>query len=278
MNSLEGKVALVTGAANKRSMGHAVALRLAGEGANVVIMDKHAAPKSLFSGDEGWGGLDAVVDEIKALGRETLAVVADVSSSQEVDEVVDKALKKFGRIDILVHCAAIRGPVDIPITELSEEDWRAVLDVNTTGSFLISRAVARSMIARGEGGKIVLFASMAGLHGVPGSGSYCVSKYGVLGLSQTLALELAQYQINVNAINPGMIITNLRDGSFAKAAETQGIPLNEAREKNYQMLSNRIPLGRLGTVDEIADLVYFLVSDLSRYITGEAIGIGGGVT
>ena len=119
MNSLEGKVALITGAASKRGMGHAVALRLAHEGANVVVTDKYAAPKSIWPGDEGWGGLDTVVDEIKALGREALAVVADVSSSQAVDEAVAEALERFGEIDILVHCGGIRGPMTTPIVELT---------------------------------------------------------------------------------------------------------------------------------------------------------------
>jgi len=278
MNSLEGKVALVTGAASKRGMGHAVALRLAREGANVAIVDRYSAPRSLFSGDKGWGGLDAVVAEIESLGREALAMVADISSSQEVSETVAKALERFGRIDILIHCAAIRGPVGVPIVELAEEDWRTIVDVNLNGSFLISKAVAKSMVTKGEGGKIVLIASMAGTHGVPGSGAYSASKYGVIGLVKTLALEMAPHKINVNAINPGMIITNLRDEAFAKMAKAEGITWDEARERDYQKVSTTIPMGRLGTPEEVADLVFFLVSDMSAYITGETIGIGGGVT
>jgi NAD(P)-dependent dehydrogenase (short-subunit alcohol dehydrogenase family) len=278
MNSLLGKVAIVTGTASKRGMGHAIALRLAREGANVTIVDKYPAPPSLFPGDEGWGGLEAIVAEIESLGREALAVLADINNSQEVDQVVAKTLEKLGRIDILVHCAAIRGPVGTPIVELAEQDWRAIVDVNLNGSFLISKAVAKSMIARGEGGKIVILASMAGTHGVAGSGAYCSSKYGVIGLVKTLALELGLHKINVNAINPGAIITNLRDEAFAKMAKEQGITWDEAREKDYQKVGALVPLGRLGTTDEIADLAFFLASDMSRYITGEAIGIGGGMT
>jgi NAD(P)-dependent dehydrogenase (short-subunit alcohol dehydrogenase family) len=278
MNSLEGKVALVTGAASKRGMGHAIALRLAREGANVVVVDKYAAPRSLFPGDEEWGGLDAEVAEIESLGRKALAMVVDISNSQEIDKAVAKALEKFKKIDILVHCAATRGPVGTPIVELAEEDWRTILDVNLTGAFLISKAVAKNMITRGEGGKIVLIASMAGTHGVAGSGAYCASKYGVIGLVKTLALELGPHKINVNAINPGAIITNLRDEAFAKMATDQGITWDEARERDYQKVSAIIPMGRLGTTDEITDLAFFLVSDMSTYITGEAIGIGGGAT
>ncbi len=276
MKNLEGKVAIVTGAASKRGMGHAIALRLAGEGADVVITDKYTAPRSLFPGDEDWGGLDAEVAEIKALGREGMAIAADIADSHDVDMILSRTLEKFRKIDILVHCAAIRGPVGKPVVDLSEEDWRAILDVNTTGAFLISKAVARHMIARGQGGRIVLIASMAGTHGGPGSAAYCVSKYGVIGLVKTLALELGPHQINVNAINPGAIITNLRDESFARMSQEQGITWDEARQKDYEKISAMIPLGRLGTTDEIADLAYFLVSDMSTYITGETIGIGGG--
>lgn len=277
MNSLEGKVAIVTGAASKRGMGHAIALRLAREGANLVIIDKYAAPASLFPGDERWGGLEAEVAEIEALGREAIALVLDISSSKDVEAMVNNTLERFGRIDMLVHCAAVRGPVGTPVVELSEKDWRTILDVNTTGSFLIAKAVAKSMISRGEGGRIVLIASMAGTHGVTGSAAYSVSKYGVIGLVKTLALELGPHKINVNAINPGAVITNLRDEAFAKMSKAQGITWDEAREKDYQKMSANIPLGRLGTVEEVADLAYFLVSDLSTYITGEAIGISGGL-
>jgi NAD(P)-dependent dehydrogenase (short-subunit alcohol dehydrogenase family) len=277
MESLKDKVALITGAASKRGIGHAIALRLAREGASVVVADKFAAPKSFFPGDEGWGGLEAVVAEIKALGRDGMAMVVDINRSEDVDTAVAKTLEKFGKIDILVHCAAIRGPVGVPVIDLSEADWRNIVDINLTGSFLISKAVARHMVARGEGGKIVIFASMAGTKGVPGSSAYGAAKSGTLSLSKSLALELAKYHINVNAINPGMIVTNLRDEFFEKERKAHGITWDEARKKDHDMLGNRIPWGRLGTPGEAADLVYFLVSDQSNYITGVDIPLGGGV-
>ncbi len=277
MKNLEGKVALVTGAASKRGMGHAIALRLAGEGADVAVTDKFAAPQSLFPGDTGWGGLDEEVTEINKMGCKALAMVADIADGKEVDKLVAATIKALGKIDILVHCAAIRGPVGLPTVELSEAEWRLILDVNTTGAFLISRAVAKHMIARGQGGRILHIASMAGTHGVNGSVAYCVSKYGVIGLVKTLALELGPYQINVNAINPGAIITNLRDETFRKRSQEQGVSWEEAQQADYAMMGKQIPLGRLGKVEEVADLAYFLVSDLSVYITGETVGIGGGI-
>jgi NAD(P)-dependent dehydrogenase (short-subunit alcohol dehydrogenase family) len=278
MKSLEGKVALVTGAASKRGMGHAVAVRLAAEGADVIVLDKYAAPKSIWPGDEGWGGLDSVVKEIKSQGREALAVVADISDSKAVDDAVAKSLKKFGKIDILVHGGGIRGSMTTPITELAEDEWRSILDVNLTGSFLISRAVARTMVPDGEGKKIVLIGSMAALKGYAGSAGYCASKHGILGLGRTLAAELAQYQINVNVINPGGFSTNLRDEEIIKSAKARGISLEQAVEEESKKTGpSGIPLGRLGKPEEIADLVFFLVSDQSKYITGEAILIGGGI-
>ena len=279
MKSLMGKVALVTGAASKRGMGRAVAVRLAGEGANVVILDKYAAPKSIWPGDEGWGGLDAVAGEIQALGREALAIVADVSSSQEVDRAVAKALEKFGKIDILVHCGGIRGSMSTPILELAEKDWKTILDVNLTGSFLISKAVAKTMINNGEGKKIVLIGSLAATVGYPGSAGYCASKHGLLGLAKTLALELARYKINVNVINPGAFETNLRDQAIIARAKTEGISVAEAIERQSKQPGPGpgIPLGRQGTPEDIADFVLFLVSDQSRYITGEAYNIDGGL-
>jgi len=276
MNSLNGKVALVTGAAARRSMGHGVALRLAAEGADVVMVDKNATPRSLFSEDKGWEGLNSVVTEVEAKGRKGLAVVADISKEQEVDAAVAKALERFGRVDMLVHCAAIRGPMTTPLVELSGGDWRIVLEVNLTGAFLISKAVARRMIARGEGGKIVLVSSLAGNRGVPGSGAYCASKWGVLGLVKTLALELAKHKINVNALNPGTFDTHLRDENYEQLAKAEGIPLNEFRERFDRQMIGRVPLGRMGTPEDIANLVLFLVSDQSSYITGQAVDICGG--
>jgi NAD(P)-dependent dehydrogenase (short-subunit alcohol dehydrogenase family) len=278
MNNLQGKVAIVTGAASKRGMGHAIALRLAKEGADVVVADKFATPKSMFPGDENWGGLDEIVKEITALGRQALAVTLDINVTKEIDAAMDKIMKKFGRVDILVHAAAIRGPVGVNVVDLAEKDIRAVIDVDLVGSFLVCKAAAKTMVAGGKGGKIVIFCSLAGTHGVPGSAAYCAAKYGTIGLTKSLALELAQYQINVNGINPGMIVTNLRDEAFQKMAEADGTTWEEARKKDQGALTHRIPWGRLGTPEEAADLTYFLCSGLSDYITGEVIALGGGVT
>ena len=211
MNDFSGRVAFVTGAASKRGMGHAIAVRLATGGADVAILDKYPAPRSLFTADEGWRGLEEEVDEIEAMGRQVLALTADVSNSQEVNEALERVLKKFGKIDIFIHCAAIRGPVDVPVVNTAEEDWRRVIEVNLPGTFITSQQVARHMMKRGGPSKIVLKSSVAGKIGVAGTSAYVASKWGIIGFTQSLALELAPCKINVNAICAGHIQTNIQD-------------------------------------------------------------------
>jgi NAD(P)-dependent dehydrogenase (short-subunit alcohol dehydrogenase family) len=286
MSGLEGKVALVTGAAAKRSMGRAIALQVAKEGAHVAVADKLAAPKSIWPGDEGWAGLEAVVGEIEGWGSKGLAITADVSSAAEVQAMVDRTVAEFGTIDILVHCVGVRGPVPIPVVDLDEATWRMLLDVNLTGAFLVAKAAVKAMIAdpAGTAGKkIVLVSSMAGVSPYPGGAGYCASKHGVLGLMKTLARELAPYKINVNAINPGAFETNFRDESLLKQAADRGMSVEEALKNPPTGPTGSagpppIPLGRLGTPKDIADLVSFLVSERASYITGEDINLSGGAT
>jgi NAD(P)-dependent dehydrogenase (short-subunit alcohol dehydrogenase family) len=279
MSNLDGKVAIVTGAASKRGMGRAVAARLAKEGADVAVMDKFAAPKSIWPGDEGWGGLDDVVKEVEALGRKGLALVADVSDSKAVDAAVAEVVKKLGRLDILVHCGGVRGPMTTPVTELDDETWKAVVDVNLTGSFYISRAAARAMLPDAAGKKIILVGSMASIKGYANSAAYCASKHGTAGLGKTLAQELAKHKINVNVINPGAFDTNLRDQAITDRAKAQGISVAEAVDQESKKTGPgpSIPLGRAGVPEDIANLVSFLVSEDASYITGECILIGGGI-
>jgi NAD(P)-dependent dehydrogenase (short-subunit alcohol dehydrogenase family) len=275
-SALSGKVAFVTGAAAKRGMGRAVAVRLAREGADVMVTDKFAAPKSAWAGDENWKGLEEVVREIEALGRGALWAVAGVENSREVEAAVQATLDKFGKIDILVNCAGTRGPVGVNIADGDEKDWRLLFDVNTLGTMIVSRAVARDMIRRNEGGNIVHIASAAGKLACPGSAAYAASKWAVIGITQALALELAPYKIRVNAINPGFFATNLRDQDATMRSQKAGITIEQFREEEYKGLIATVPLKRMGRVEDIADVVYFLVSDLSSYMTGQAINVTGG--
>ena len=275
-NALNGKVAFVTGAAAKRGMGRAVALRLAQEGADVMVTDKFAAPKSAWAGDEGWKGLEDVVKEIQALGRKAISAVAGVENSKEVDEAVKATLDKLGKIDILINCAGTRGPVGVNIVDGDEKDWKLLFDVNSLGTMIVSKAVARDMIRRNEGGKIVHIASAAGKLPCPGSAAYAASKWAVIGIVQALAMELAPYKINVNAINPGFFPTNLRDDDATLHSREKGITVEQFREDEYKMLANMVPLKRMGRVEDIADVTYFLVSEASSYLTGVNINVTGG--
>ncbi|MBI5441415.1 MAG: SDR family oxidoreductase [Deltaproteobacteria bacterium] len=274
---LNGKVALVTGAAAKRGMGRAVALRLASEGADVAVLDKFAAPRSLFPGDEGWRGLEELSEEIQGLGRKAVGLTADISNGDEVRGAIETVVSKLGRLDVLVNCAAIRGSTNVPISEGDEEEWKKTFEINLLGAFLISKAAVRHMIERGGGGKIIHFASLAGRMGVKGSAAYAASKWGVIGLVESLALEVAPHGINVNAVCPGMIITNLRDAHFAEQARLRGCTPEEARQQEYGEVSKMIPLGRMGRADDLADVVSFLASSKSDYMTGQALNVCGGV-
>jgi NAD(P)-dependent dehydrogenase (short-subunit alcohol dehydrogenase family) len=275
-DSLIGKVAFITGAASKRGMGRAVALRLAMEGADIAATDKFAAPKSAWAGDEGWNGLSDVVKEVEALGRKAIYAVAGVDDSKEVIAAVKATIDKFGQIDILVNCAGTRGPVGVNIADGDEKDWELLFDVNALGAMIVSKYVAKEMIRRNQGGKIVHIASAAGKLACPGSAAYAASKWATIGITQALAMELAPYKINVNSINPGFFPTNLRDDDAKLHSKEKGITIEQFREDEYKFLSNMVPLKRMGTVEDIADLIYFLVSEQSKYLTGQSINITGG--
>lgn len=286
MYNLGGKIAIVTGAARKRGLARVIALRLAKEGADVAVVGrKYRDHESLLEEErlEGWRGLDSVVDEIRALGRQGMGVAADLRFSKDVNEMVEKVEAKFGRIDILVNNAAINWPYKggLPLVsklvDLSEEDWNQVLDVNLKGPFLCSKAVAMVMIKRREGGKIINISSRAGKMGIAGMGPYCASKFGLIGLTQTLALELAPYRINVNAVCPGRIRTRQYGMDRINAmARRRGITIEEARAQVDADVLRFIPLGRVAEPEEVANVVSFLCSGESDYMTGQAINVTGG--
>lgn len=272
----KGKIALVTGAGTRRGMGRSIALRLAQAGADVAILDKFAAPRSNYPGDENWGGLAEEVKEIEQFGVKGLALTADISNSADCRDAVKKVLDTFGRIDIFVHSAAIRGPVNVPVVDYTEEDWRAQMDVNLSGTFYITKPVAQHMVSRGGPGKIVLISSSAAKIGVPNNAAYAASKWGCLGFTKSLALEIAPLKINVNSICPGHINTNLRDHWIEEQARLQGLTPAEFRVKAYEQMAKTVPLGYEGSPEDIADVTMFLVSKESDYMTGQGINVSGG--
>lgn len=272
MYHLDGKVALVTGAGGQHGLGRAIALRLAQEGAHVVLNDVVA--KRLES--SAWVGLAAVAGEIEALGQRALPVVADVADARQVDTMVQQALAHFGQIDILVNnAAALAGRDRVPVVELDEAEWDRIQNVNVKGTFLCSRAVARAMIQRGQGGKIINISSVAGKRGVARFAAYCASKFAVRGFTQALALELAPHQINVNAICPGLTETE-RVSDMAAALAPAGVSAETQRQLMIAHANETIPLGRVGQAADIAQMAAFLVSAEADYLTGLSITVAGG--
>ena len=270
MYELEGKVALVTGAAGAEGLGRAIALRLAQEGADLVVND--------LSEDSGpRQGLPAVVREIKALGRRALPVYADVADADAVDAMVAAALEAFGRIDILVNNAgAPAGPDRVPVVELEEEAFDLVQRVNVKGTFLCSRAVARHMIARGGGGRIINISSVSGKYGLARFAAYCTSKFAVRGFTQCLALELAPHRITVNAICPGLLATERLD-DMAAALAPPGVKADDHRQSMISKELASVPLGRMTETGDVANVAAFLASDQAAFITGSSPSIDGGI-
>lgn len=270
MNSLQGKVALVTGAAGAAGLGRAIALRLARGGADLAVND--------LSEDQGpRRGLLNVVGEIQALGQRALPLYADVSSASQVEDMVAKAVDHFGGIDILVNnAAAPPGKDRAPVVDLAEDAFDLVQRVNVKGTFLCCRSVARAMIKRGEGGKIINIASTAGRIGIPRYAAYSASKFAVRGFTQALAQELAPYRITVNAICPGLIATERLDDQASVLAPPGKTPA-EYRRGRIDGIIAKSPFGRITEPDDVAGLAAFLASAEAAFFTGQSLTVDSGI-
>ena len=273
MYNLEGKVALITGAGGQHGIGRAIAVRLAQEGADVVVNDVKSNP---HGGADAWRGVDSVVEEIQSLGRRSMSIIADVSDARQVDAMVREASKRLGPIDILVNNAgSAAGPDRVPIVELEEDAWDMVQRVNVKGTFLCSRAVARQMLRVGRRGKIIVISSGAGKQGIARYAAYCASKFALIGFTQSLALELAPHGINVNAICPGLVDTE-RISGIAAALASEDETAEEYRARMFAERAKAIPLGRVANGADVADMAAFLASDQSDYLTGVSLPVAGG--
>jgi 3-oxoacyl-[acyl-carrier protein] reductase len=240
---LSDRVAIVTGGA--RGIGREIALKLAEVGARVVVSDIVDA--------------EPVVEEIKAMKQEGLAVTADISSSAEVAKLVDTVIAQYGQVDILVNNAGIAR--DQLLMRMSDEDWDKVLSVNLKSVFLCTRAVLRHMVKQRRG-RIISISSIVGIIGNPGQANYAAAKAGIIGFTKTVAREMGSRGITANAIAPGFIDTKM----------TQ-----ELTENQRQELMKHIPLGSLGTPRDVAEAVAFLASEEARYISGQVLGVDGGM-
>lgn len=271
MYDLSGQVALVTGAGGEHGIGRAVALRLAQEGADVVVNDLAARPYA----DADWPGLPGVVAEIEALGRRAAAVVADVGDAQEVQQMVAEALDTMGRVDILVNNAGLLAGGDrVPVVELDVKLWDAVQRVNIRGTFLCAQAVARHLLERGGGGRIINISSVAGKRGSARYSAYNASKFAVIGFTQALAAELGPAGVTVNAICPGLVATE-RVAPLAKAAFPELDPAVAERQFTDDYAAGA-PLGRLALPLDVANAAAFLASRDAGYMTGHALTVAGG--
>ena len=274
MYNLNGKVALVTGAGGKNGIGRAIATRLAKEGADVAVNDITEHPYAADQAD--WQGLPDVVREIKAMGRDAISVVADVGDAEQVKEMVDQTVAHFGKIDILVNNAGtIAGKDRVPVVDLAEEDWDRVQRVNVKGVFLCSQAVARHLIAQGTGGKIINMSSVTGKRGSARFAAYSASKFAVIGFTQSLACELAPYQVNVNAICPGLVETE-RFGHLASVLMPENLSADEKLSEYERRSEAAVPIGRLAEGADVAKMAAFLASDEAAYLSGVSITVSGG--
>lgn len=243
---MTGKIALVTGAS--RGIGKEIAKALAKEGA-IVILNYNGSKEKAMKTQE----------ELKAVGAETMLYQADVSNEESVTAMIKEVILKYGRIDILVNNAGITK--DNLIMKMSEEDFNQVLQINLTGCFHTCKAVSRIMIKQ-KYGRIINISSIVGIRGNAGQANYAASKAGIIGLTKSLAKEIGSKGITVNAVAPGFIKTEM----------TEHLP-----DTLLAKVEENIPLRRLGEAEEVADLVAFLASDRASYITGQIIGVDGGL-
>ncbi len=242
---LTGRVAIVTG--GSRGIGAAIAARLAADGAAVVVSGRDA------------DRLERAVKELEATGATAVGVVADAASREDAERLSDSTRQRFGRIDVLVNNAGITR--DGLLVRMKDEDWDRVMEVNLRGVFVLTRAVSKVMV-RQKSGRIVNIASAAGAMGNAGQANYSAAKAGLIGFTKAAARELAHWSILVNAVAPGLIETDM-SAALPEAAR--------------QALLAQVPLGRIGTAREVAEVVGFLAGDGAAYVTGQVLHVNGGL-
>jgi 3-oxoacyl-[acyl-carrier protein] reductase len=245
--NLKDRIAVVTGSA--RGIGREIALKLAETGADVVVNDIESTTESL----------ENVVQEIKAFGRKSLAVTADVSSSTDVNRMMETVINEFGKIDILVNNAGVTR--DNLLMKMTDEEWDTVLNIDLKSAFLCTRAAIRHML-RQRSGRIISIASVVGMKGNAGQANYASAKAGIIGFTKSIAKEVGSRNFTVNAIAPGYIQTKMTE---------------QLSDEQRQEMLKHIPLASLGTPHDVAEAVAFLASDEARYITGHVLNVDGGM-
>ncbi|MGF2949275.1 SDR family NAD(P)-dependent oxidoreductase [Microbacterium alcoholitolerans] len=254
---LTGRVALITGAVG--AIGHAIADRMASQGAAVVVADLDEAQAS------------AVAAEIAARhGVRTMGIGVDVTEPTPLENVADRVEAELGVCDVIVANAGIL--VAKPALEIEQREWNTVISVNLTGAFHTATVFARRLERSGREGSVIFSSSLFGLRGGRGNAAYSASKFGLIGLAQSMAAELAPAGIRVNSVCPGQIGTAMLNQLFDRRAEQNGT----TAEAERQQFVERIPMGRLGSAEDVADTFVYLASDLAAYVTGQSIVVDGG--
>ena len=265
MGELDGKVAIITGAGRRRSIGNSTALSLARLGAHVVVTGTGRDPET-YPPDEkdvGWKDIESTADQVRAEGRRALPLVVDVTDEEQVDSMVGRTLEELGRVDILINNAGFKfGPDRVPILELEPDIFQGVVDVKVRGTYLCSKAVVRALVEQGQGGKIVTVASAAGKRGGANALAYNAANFAQVGMTQSMAMELGKHNINVNCVCPATTDTSRIDA----------VGRGEAWEK----MARDTPIGRLGTPQEVGDFIAYLCTEAASWIHGQSINIGGG--
>jgi len=265
LTGLDGKVAVVTGAGRMRSIGRPIAVELARAGCDIVLTGTGRSPDR-YPDDEkaaGWRDIDSVADEVRAVGRRVVAVASDVSDHGSVMALADRVVGEFGRVDVVVNNAgAARGEDRAPVVDLDVEAWKTVINVNLTGTFLMSKVFGARLIEGGRGGSIVNISSIAGKRLPPNTAAYASSKAGIQALTACMAQEVGGHDIRVNAICPGVIDTARMD--------------DLGRGEAWAAFTKEIPLGRAGRGEDIAWAVVYLCSDQGAWVTGQSWNVDGG--
>jgi NAD(P)-dependent dehydrogenase (short-subunit alcohol dehydrogenase family) len=266
LTGLDNKVAVVTGAGRMRSIGRPIAVALAKAGCDIVLTGTGRSPDR-YPDDEkaaGWRDIESVADEVRAEGRKAISLVSDVSDLDAVEQLADQTLSELGRVDIVVNNAgAARGEDRKPVIDLDPALWRTVIDVNLTGSFLMSKVFGRHLVEAGNGGSIVNISSIAGKKLSPNTAAYAASKAGLQALTACMSREVAPAGVRVNAICPGVIDTSRMDD----------LGRGEMWEETIRTL---VPMGRAGTGEDIAHIVVYLCSDEGAWVTGQSWNVDGG--
>ena len=274
MGKFAGKTAVITGSGRRGGLGFAIAKRLASDGANIVISDigqsrdAHTGAEHIGSTDE----MESIAAELREMGVESSTCVCDVRSLADVQKLAGHAADTHGSLDIWINNAGI-GYIMKPLLEVTEEDWRAVIDVNLSGAFFGVKSAAEVMVKQGNGGRIINIASQAAKSGFPHAQAYTSSKHGLVGLARSAAVELGGHGITVNNVCPNHVTTGLgawQNEYFSKVVGAESV------EAYMEAMAARIPMGRPGLPEDTANAVAFLCSDDAQYITAESMNVSGG--